>query len=249
MKPRISIIIPAFNEESRIEKTLERICVFISAEGISAEVVVVDDGSTDATVQVAQRKLATHPSVISRVLQYDGNKGKGFAVRFGMSNSDADIVLFSDADLSTPIEELPKLVEPIFNDECDIAFGSRAIDRSLIGERQPWRREQGGKIFNLIVRLFTGLHASDTQCGFKAFNMVRFRKLLPLLTIDRFGFDVEMLAAANQNGLRLREVPVRWDNDERSKVRFLRDSLRMFQEVLLIRTRIKQGAYDFDSTT
>lgn len=249
MKPRISIIIPAFNEESRIEKTLERICAFVSANNLPVEIIVVDDGSSDDTVQVAEKNLAAHPAIASRVLQYDGNRGKGFAVRFGMSNSEADIVLFSDADLSTPIEELPKLIDPISNNECDVAFGSRAIDRSLIGERQPWRREQGGKIFNLIVRLFTGLHASDTQCGFKAFNMVRFRKLLPHLAIDRFGFDVEMLVAANENGLRLREIPVRWDNDERSKVSFLRDSVRMFQEVLLIRTRIKKGAYDFDSTT
>jgi len=249
MTPNLSIIIPAYNEEARIEKTLDRICGFIASEGLSAELVVVDDGSSDNTIDVAKKNLAKHPTIISKVISYDGNRGKGFAVRYGMEHSNADVVLFSDADLSTPIEELHKLVDPISNGECDVAFGSRALDRSLIGERQPWRREQGGRIFNLIVRLFTGLNASDTQCGFKAFNMKVFRPLLSCLSIDRFGFDVEMLAAANQTGLRLREVAVRWDNDERSKVSFLRDSVRMFQEVLEIRKRIKKGAYKVETKT
>jgi dolichyl-phosphate beta-glucosyltransferase len=249
MKPNLSIIIPAYNEEARIEKTLDGICRYLVSEEISAELIVVDDGSTDDTIEVARKTLADHPTVSSSVVSYDGNRGKGFAVRYGMERSVADVVLFSDADLSTPIEELHKLVNPILNGECDVAFGSRALDRSLIGERQPWRREQGGKMFNLIVRIFTGLNASDTQCGFKAFNMKVFRPLLSCLSIDRFGFDVEMLAAANQAGLRLREVAVRWDNDERSKVSFLRDSVRMFQEVLEIRKRMKKGAYQVETTT
>jgi glycosyltransferase involved in cell wall biosynthesis len=248
MKPHISIIIPAFNEEARIETTLDSICESILSSHLSAEILVVDDGSSDRTIEVAEGRLARHPAVRSRVLRYDGNRGKGYAVRFGMERSEADIIVFSDADLSTPIDELAKVVKPIENDECDVAFGSRAVDRSLIGERQPWRREQGGKIFNLIVRMFTGLSASDTQCGFKAFNMLKFRRLLPTLSIDRFGFDVEMLVAANENGLRLREIPVRWNNDERSKVSFLRDSVRMFQEVLIIRNRIRKGAYRIETT-
>jgi len=234
MKPHISIIIPAFNEEARIETTLDSICESILSSHLSAEILVVDDGSSDRTIEVAEGRLARHPAVRSRVLRYDGK---------------ADIIVFSDADLSTPIDELAKVVKPIENDECDVAFGSRAVDRSLIGERQPWRREQGGKIFNLIVRMFTGLSASDTQCGFKAFNMLKFRRLLPTLSIDRFGFDVEMLVAANENGLRLREIPVRWNNDERSKVSFLRDSVRMFQEVLIIRNRIRKGASPKDHRT
>jgi len=248
MSPKLSIIIPAFNEEARIGKTLDLIFDFLVTAGIPAELIVVDDGSGDRTASIAEEHFRIHPDIQSRVLRYETNKGKGYAVRLGMEKCSGDVALFSDADLSTPIEELTKLLGPLSRDECDVAFGSRALDRSLIGERQPWRREQGGKIFNLIVRLFTGLSASDTQCGFKAFNMSRFRPLLPCLAIDRFGFDVEMLAAAHEAGLRLKEVPVRWNNDDRSKVSFLRDSIRMFEEVLTIRKRIKKGAYKVETT-
>lgn len=155
----------------------------------------------------------------------------------------ADIALFSDADLSTPIEETPKLVEPIKKGEFDVTFGSRALDRSLIGTRQPWRREQGGKVFNFIVRTLTGLPFWDTQCGFKAFNMKKFRPLLDVMQIDRFGFDVEFLYVANLHGLKLKEIPVRWDHDERTKVNVFRDSQRMFNEVRLIRKNAKKGVY------
>ena len=132
----------------------------------------------------------------------------------------------------------------MLNDECDLAFGSRALDRSLIGRHQPFRREQGGKVFNLVVRLSTGMPFWDTQCGFKAFKMSAIRPLLDLMKIDRFGFDVEMLYVAYLNGLRLREIPVRWFNDERSKVNVLRDSIRMFSEVLEIRRKAQKGEYN-----
>jgi glycosyltransferase involved in cell wall biosynthesis len=248
MKPKLSIIIPAFNEEARIGKTLDLIFDFMVKAGIPTELIVVDDGSGDRTSLIADQHLRVHPDIQSRVLRYDTNKGKGYAVRLGLENCSGDVALFSDADLSTPIEELSNLLDPINRDDCDLAFGSRALDRSMIGKRQSWRREQGGRVFNLIVRLFTGLNALDTQCGFKAFRMSKFRPLLPCLVIDRFGFDVEMLVAAQQAGLRLKEVPVRWDNDDRSKVSFLRDSIRMFQEVLVIRKRIKKGAYKVETT-
>jgi dolichyl-phosphate beta-glucosyltransferase len=249
MNPQLSIIIPAFNEEERIGRTLDRIFSFLDESGLSAEVIVIDDGSSDTTSAVAEARIAEKGNSGSRVIRYDANRGKGYAVRLGMKSSAAPILLFTDADLSTPIEEISKLTEPILSGECDVAFGSRAIDRSLIGERQSWRREQGGRIFNLIVRIFTGLDASDTQCGFKAFKMERFGPLIPTLEIDRFGFDVEMLAAARQAGLRLKEIPVRWDNDDRSKVSFLKDSFRMFKEVLIIRKRIRKGAYKLEATS
>ena len=244
MKPDISVIIPAFEEEARIGQTLHRILLCIDETGISAEIIVVDDGSRDATSEIAAAEFAKFPQTASSVIRCDENRGKGFAVRTGLSAAAADIALFSDADLSTPIEEMPKLIEPIKSGKFDVTFGSRALDRSLIGTHQPWRREQGGKLFNLVVRLMTGLHFWDTQCGFKAFNMAKFRPLLHLMQIERFGFDVEFLYVAQLNGLKLIEIPVRWDNDERSKVNVFRDSFRMFNEVRRIRRNSKKGFYE-----
>lgn len=207
------------------------------------ELIVVDDGSKDDTAEIAKNAFAEFPQISARVIRYEINRGKGYAVRTGLTEAKSDIAIFSDADLSTPITELPKLVEPIEKGEYDVTFGSRALDRSLIGTHQPWRREQGGKVFNLLVRLMTGLPFWDTQCGFKAFNMQKFRPLLPLMQIDRFGFDVEFLYAAELHGLRLLEIPVRWNNDERTKVSVLRDSLRMFKEVMDIRKNAANGTY------
>jgi hypothetical protein len=145
------------------------------------------------------------------------------------------IAVFFDADLSTPIDELPKIVEPIARGEVDIAFGSRALNRKLIGNRQPWRREQGGRVFNLLVRVATGLPFWDTQCGFKAFWMEACRPIIEAAKIIGFGFDVELLLLAQRAGLRLREIPVRWNHHEGSKVRFVHDSVRMLREVLSLR--------------
>jgi hypothetical protein len=156
----------------------------------------------------------------------------------------APIALFTDADLSTPITETPKLVEPIERGLCDLTFGSRALDRSLIGVHQPWRREQGGRVFNLLVRLTTGLPFWDTQCGFKAFRLSVCRPIIEAATINRFGFDVELLYVSSLAGLRLQEVPVRWDHNEGSKVSVARDSLRMFDEVRTIRRQARRGVYD-----
>ena len=177
-----------------------------------------------------------------RVLRNDVNRGKGYAVRRGLLASSGETAIFSDADLSTPIEEAPKLLAAI-SQGADIAFGSRALDRSLIWVHQPWRREQGGKVFNTIVRLSTGLPFWDTQCGFKAFRMNVCRPVLEGATIDRFGFDVELLYVAYLAGLKLREVAVRWDHQEGSKIDFARDSLRMFSEVHRIRRQARQGTY------
>lgn len=248
MSLQLSIIIPAFEEQERLGGSIRKILSFIEAERLSAELIVVDDGSTDQTARVANEAFEHSGAAPTRLIRYEPNRGKGYAVKRGLQAANSNISLFSDADLSTPIEELPKLIQPIIDGDFDVTFGSRALDRSLIGTHQPWRREQGGKVFNLIVRAATGLPFWDTQCGFKAFNMKTFRPLLPLMKIDRFGFDVEFLYVAMRHGLRLQEIPVRWNNDERTTVTFLRDSVRMFREVIQIRKYAKSGVYDHVST-
>lgn len=240
----LSIIIPAFNEEARLGQTIRRVSRYIEDENLNSELIVVDDGSDDATTEAAKKACAEFPRIKTRVIRYDKNRGKGFAVKTGLCAATGEIALFTDADLSTPIEELPKLLKPIENGDFDITFGSRALDRNLIGKRQPWRREQGGKVFNLFVRQITGLPFWDTQCGFKAFKMQKFRPLLDVMQIDGFGFDVEFLYVAYKVGLRLKEIPVRWNNDDRTKVNIFRDSLKMFNEVRKIRRNSKQGIYD-----
>lgn len=244
MKKTLSIIIPAFEESERLGKSIGQILNYIKSQNLDAELIVVDDGSKDETAKIAEKSFAEFPEIQAKAIRYEPNRGKGYAVKTGLLAAESEIALFSDADLSTPIEELPKLVQPIENGEFDVTFGSRALDRSLIGVRQPWRREQSGKVFNLIVRTLTGLPFWDTQCGFKAFNMNKFRPLLNLMTIDRFGFDVEFLYVAFHKGLLMKEIPVRWDHDERTKVSVFRDSQRMFNEVRQIRRNAKRGLYD-----
>ena len=244
MKPDISIVIPAYNESERLGSPLKTILDFISSNNINAEVIVVDDGSSDDTAKVADKTFLEAPSVETNVIRYEKNRGKGFAVKTGLLAAKADIALFSDADLSTPIEEMSKLVDPIRSGEFDVTFGSRAIDRSLIGTHQPWRREQGGRVMNLIIKTMSGLKFYDTQCGFKAFNMLKFRPLLDVMQIDRFGFDVEFLFVVNYHKLRLAEIPVRWNDVAGSKVSVFRDTRRMISELNQIRRNAKNGTYD-----
>lgn len=242
MVPSLSVVVPAFNEGPRLGQTLLKIFSYLNENFPEAEVIVVDDGSPDNTAEVAEQSFLHAGHIRATLLRNDVNRGKGYAVRKGLLASSGEIAIFSDADLSTPIQETPKLLATI-SQGADIAFGSRALDRSLIGIHQPWRREQGGKVFNTIVRLSTGLPFWDTQCGFKAFRMNVCRPVLKGATIDRFGFDVELLFVAYQAGLRIREVAVRWDHQEGSKIDFARDSLRMFSEVLRIRRQARQGSY------
>lgn len=244
MKPEISIVIPAYNESERIVAPLKTVLEFISTSGQNIEVIVVDDGSSDDTAAVAKGAFSAMPDIQSNVIRYEKNRGKGYAVKTGLLAANADVALFSDADLSTPIDEMSKLVEPILSDECDVAFGSRALDRSLIGTHQPWRREQGGRVMNFIIRTMSGLPFADTQCGFKAFNLIKFRPLLDVMKIDRFGFDVEFLFVANYHKLRLKEIPVRWNDVEGSKVSVFRDTRRMISELNQIRSNAKSGKYD-----
>lgn len=240
----LSIVVPAYNESARLGSSLPQILEYLHQYQSESELIVVDDGSTDSTADIARSVLAGSDRVRTSVLSYQSNLGKGRAVRLGLLASRGEVALFSDADLSTPMTETPKLVEPILRGDCDLALGSRALDRRLIGVHQPWRREQGGRVFNLVVRLATGLPFWDTQCGFKAFRMSACRPIIEGATIDRFGFDVELLYVAYRAGLRLKEIPVHWDHNEGSKVDVASDSLKMLAEVMLIRRQARRGVYD-----
>lgn len=237
MLPPFSIVIPCFNEEGRVSETLRVTIEYLAANAPASELIVVNDGSTDGTGAMA-RKILSETNIATRLLENFPNRGKGAAVRSGLLAAREPIGLFSDADLSTPIKETPKLIEPIANGDVDIAFGSRALDRSLIGIHQPWRREQGGRVFNFLVRVATGLPFWDTQCGFKAFRLDVCRPILDAACVNGFAFDVELLYLAQRAGLRIREVPVRWNHAEGSKVSFFKDSLRMLREVIALRTRL-----------
>ena len=236
MLPPFTAVIPCFNEEARIGDTLRVTLDYLASNAPDSELIVVNDGSTDATAAIAREKL-DGARIQTRLLENFPNRGKGAAVRSGLLAAREPIGLFFDADLSTPLGETPKLIQPIANGEVDIAFGSRALDRSLIGVHQPWRREQGGRVFNLLVRVATGLPFWDTQCGFKAFQLDVCRPILEAAHVNGFAFDVELLFLANHAGLRIREIPVRWNHAEGSKVSFFRDSLRMLREVIAIRAR------------
>jgi glycosyltransferase involved in cell wall biosynthesis len=246
MPPNLSIVVPAYNEAARLGNSLSKILEYLNAVG-AAELIVVDDGSTDQTAAVAEKAMCEAAAVSTRVIRYEVNRGKGYAVRTGLLAATANIALFSDADLSTPVDELPKLIEPIRSGRSDVTFGSRALDRSLIGAHQSWRREQGGRVFNLLVRIATGLPYWDTQCGFKAFRLDVCRPLIESAQIDRFGFDVELIYLAHLAGLRLSEIPVRWDHVQGgaldSSGNYSRDTLRMIAEVRRIRSNAVKGKY------
>lgn len=237
-------VIPAFNEADRIGNTLLETIAYLEKTSPESEIIVVNDGSTDDTGDVVRKVFAQSSFRAAQLLENLPNRGKGAAVRKGLLSSTRPIAAFFDADLSTPIDELPKIIDPLVTSEVDIAFGSRALNRQLIGNHQPWRREQAGRVFNLIVRLATGLPFWDTQCGFKAFQMRSCRPIIEKAKIDGFGFDVELLFLAQRAGLRLREIPVRWNHHEGSKVRFLRDSLSMLREVVALRSHVSAGDYD-----
>ena len=237
MLPPFSVVIPCFNEAARIGETLLLTLDYLAADAPESELIVVNDGSTDATGAIARERLK-FAKIATRLLENFPNRGKGAAVRAGLLAARKPIGLFFDADLSTPLGETPKLIEPIANGDIDVGFGSRALDRKLIGIRQPWRREYAGRVFNLLVRCATGLPFWDTQCGFKAFRLDVCRPILEAARVDGFAFDVELLYLAQRAGLRIREIPVRWNHAEGSKVRFFHDSLGMLREVIALRVRL-----------
>ncbi len=237
----LSIVIPAYNEERRLPATLDVIFTWLNTSPYrDAEVLVVDDGSTDSTAAVVESRAATEPRLL--LLQNPGNRGKGFAIRHGMLQAKGDWILFSDADLSAPIDELPKLRAAAQQQGAAIAIGSRALDRSLIGVHQSQWREMSGIFFNRIMRLITGLPFADTQCGFKLFRRDAARRVFPLQRLDGFSFDVEDLFVAHTLGIPTIEVPVRWNNVEGTKVGLMQ-GVASFLDLLRIRWNWLQGHY------
>lgn len=234
---KLSIVVPAFNEARRILPSLERMFSYLDAQGVPYEVLVIDDGSQDGTAAVVTTHFGHRTEL--RVLAYHPNRGKGYAVRWGAMQATGDWVLVSDADLSTPIEELPKL-ERALEEGFDIAIGSRALPGSQVRRRQNWLREQAGKLFNRWVRWAVGLPFKDTQCGFKLFVRTRMLPVLQQLQVDRFAFDVEMLAVALALGRRVAEVPVVWANVPESTVS-LWGGLEAYLEVWRIRRRLRKA--------
>jgi glycosyltransferase involved in cell wall biosynthesis len=235
----LSIVIPSYNEETRLPMTLQRVAAYLKTSGRKAEVIVVDDGSTDQTVKVADSFQGQIDGL--RIVSNGRNRGKGYSVRHGLLEARGEIVLFTDADLSAPIEETDKLLAKM--DEYDVAIGSRAVNRALIEVHESRFREFAGIIFNRIVRIMLRLPFVDTQCGFKAFRREKCKIIFEQQTIERFGFDPELLYLARHHGLRIVEVAVRWAHSPATKINMWRDSLRMFLDVLVIRWNAMRGRY------
>ena len=239
--PDYSIVIPAFNEEGRIGACLDSVSSTIAQQGWNAEVIVVNDGSRDATGNIVRQFAVTHPRV--RLIEYGTNRGKGYAVRKGLCSSVGEVVMFTDADLSAPMDEAGRLFAAIAQG-ADIAIGSRWLDVSRQSIRQPWYRRFFGRCFNLLTRSVMALPYKDTQCGFKAFKRSAAQVIFRLQTIERWGFDPEILFIARKLKYVIREVPVTWGHDERSRMSYLKDGMKMLEDMARIRINSLRGRYD-----
>ncbi len=231
--PSISIVIPAYNEEKRLPKTLDSILQYLANRKFSAtEILVVDDGSKDGTAAMVEDYARQNQGV--RLLRNPGNRGKGYSVRHGMLEAKGEWLLFSDADLSAPIDDLDRLLAAAKQSNAAIVIGSRAVDRSMVGVRQSLWREMSGRTFNLIMRVATGLPYRDTQCGFKLYTRDAAQQVFSRQTLDGFSFDVEDLVIAKQLGLRAVEIAVRWNNVEGTTVSALQ-GVKSFLDLVKIR--------------
>lgn len=237
---KYSIIIPAYNEGARLGRTLDRVLAYVSDQRWDAEVVVVNDGSRDRTADLV-RDYAQRNRCL-RLLENPGNHGKGYSVRNGMLNAHGEILLFSDADLSSPIEEAPKLLAAL-QAGADVAIGSRWLQPELQTQRQSLLRQFYGRLFNLALRILLGLNFKDTQCGFKAFTRQAAQNIFPLQRIERWGFDPELLYLSRKSGFKVVEVPVSWAHREGTRISPLRDGVKMFGEVLRVRWNAVTGKY------
>lgn len=236
MTAPLSIVVPMFNEAERLERGVGAILAHLAARHAGAEILLVDDGSVDATARLAARMLARHPGLRGRMLRFEDNRGKGAAVRAGMRAASGEVRAFVDADNATPIEELERLL-PLLRSPRSIVIGSRGLDGSQLERRQPWAREGMGRCFNLLLRRVSGLPYRDTQCGFKLFGREAAERCFARQTIEGFAFDVELLWIAGLEGLDVVEVPIRWRHVPQSRVRMLRDAMRMARDAWHVRQR------------
>jgi dolichyl-phosphate beta-glucosyltransferase len=241
LPPTYSIVIPAYNESTRLGASLEKVLTYVHRQRWDAEVIVVNDGSRDNTAEIVLHSMAKDPIV--KLLENPGNRGKGFSVRNGVLNALGRIILFTDADLSAPIEEAPRLLGAL-DAGADIAIGSRWLRAETQTERQPLHRQLFGRVFNLMLRVSLGLQFADTQCGFKAFKRAAAQAIFPLQRIERWGFDPEILFLARKLGFKVEEVPVLWGHSGGARINPLTDGARMFQEMLRVRWYSLTGAYD-----
>ena len=235
-----SFIIPAYNESERLGVSLPKVLDYVTRNRLPSEIIVVNDGSRDDTAEVVRR--FAHSDPIVRLLENPGNRGKGYSVRNGMLHANGDVMLFTDADLSSPIGEASKLFAAL-EQGADVAIGSRWLRAELQTERQPWYRQLYGRLFNLALRIVLGLRYRDTQCGFKAFTRSAVQTVFTRQRIERWGFDPELLFLADKFKLKTAEVPVEWAHDHRSKISPLRDGIKMGIEVLRVRWNEMRGLY------
>lgn len=241
MHPALSIVIPAYNESARIEGTLERVLLCVQKCAWDAEVLVVDDGSSDDTTEIVHRWAQRHDRL--HLIKNGTNRGKGYSVRNGLLQAAGDIVMFTDADLSAPMQEAERLFAAI-RAGADVAIGSRWLDKQRQTVHQPLYRRFFGRCYNRLTRLVMGLNFKDTQCGFKAFKREAAQVIFRLQTIERWGFDPEILFIARKLKYRIDEVPVTWGHDERSRISYLKDGMQMLKEMAEIRANSVRGRYD-----
>lgn len=238
-RPRLSIVLPAYDEAARIARSVERACAHLDAQSWAGELIVVSDGSRDATAAIAREAGAGRAMVIELPV----NRGKGFAVRVGVAAAQGEVVLFSDVDLSTPLDEIARFLAR-HEAGVDLVFGSRSLPDSRVAVRQAWWRQAMGRTFNQVARRVIELDTRDSQCGFKSFRRDAARAIFGRTRIDRYAFDVEVLWIARRLGLRVEELPVAWTNDPDSKVHPVRDAARMLIDLGAIRWHATRGAYD-----
>jgi dolichyl-phosphate beta-glucosyltransferase len=239
--PKYSIVIPAFNESARIPATLESVIACVRTNSWDAEIIVVNDGSSDNTAELVQNIAKEAPEL--RMIENPGNRGKGYAVRNGVLHSLGDIVMFTDSDLSAPILEAERLFAAI-RGGADIAIGSRWLATSRQTHRQPLYRQVFGRCFNGVCRMVMRLPFADTQCGFKAFTRAAAQTVFQLQTIERWGFDPEILFIALKRGFKVQEVPVSWAHDARTRMSYLRDGMQMLKELAIVRWNALTGHYN-----
>jgi glycosyltransferase involved in cell wall biosynthesis len=232
LSPKYSIVIPGYNESARIAATLERVLCYVQAQGWDAEIIFVNDGSRDNTAAIV-RGFAQRTARV-QVVENPGNRGKGYSVRNGMRQAAGEILLFTDADLSSPIEEAPKLFAALAGG-ADVAIGSRWLRSDVQTQRQPWYRQLFGRLFNVVLRIVLGLNYADTQCGFKAFSRRAAQKIFACQKIERWGFDAELLFLAKKFHFKVAEIPVAWAHSSGTRMNYFRDGIRMVWEMLKVR--------------